>query len=112
MDEWTIDNARGMALGIQPEPDLHASEGTLVVGDALLFYTDGVVESRTNDIEDGIRWLRETARGAVQHGFTGAAHRIIRKVANAADDRAVLILSRTTAPADPGIGAEPSALDR
>jgi len=110
-DEWAIDNARGMALGIQPDPDLHASEGTLVVGGALLFYTDGVVESRTNDIEDGIRWLRETARSAVQHGFAGAAQRIIRKVASAADDRAVLILSRTTAPAGPGIGTGSSGLN-
>ena len=93
---WTIDNARGTALGIMPDPELHASEGTMAPGEALLFYTDGVVESRTEDIDDGIEWLRETARGAVQGGFTGAAHRIIRKVGNGADDRAVLILSRTT----------------
>ncbi len=93
--EWAIDNARGTALGIMPDPELRASEGTMAPGEALLFYTDGVVESRTQDIEVGIAWLRETARNAVQGGFPGAAHRIIRKVGNAGDDRAVLILSRT-----------------
>ena len=95
--EWAIDNARGTALGITPDPALDASAGTIAPGDALLFYTDGVVESRTTDIEVGIAWLRETARTAVEGGFTGAAQRIIRKVGNAADDRAVLILSRTSA---------------
>jgi hypothetical protein len=91
---WAIDGARGTALGITSAPELHASEGTLGAGEALLFYTDGVIESRNSDIDQGIAWLRETARHAVQHGFAGAAHRIIRRVGNAGDDRAVLILSR------------------
>jgi hypothetical protein len=111
-DEWFVDNARGTALGITPEPELHGSEGTLVPGDALLFYTDGVVESRTNDIEEGIAWLRETARTAVHSGFPGAAQRIIRRVGNAGDDRAVLILTRTTQNrADAGIGAGTTGLN-
>ena len=98
--EWVIDNARGTALGILPDPDLHGSEGVLAPGDALLFYTDGVIESRTADIDDGIAWLQETARDAVLGGFAGAAQRIIRQVANALDDRAVLILSRAAPDAD------------
>ena len=93
--EWAIDNARGTALGILPEPDLHASKGVLAPGEGLLFYTDGVVESRTGDIDEGIAWLRETARDAVAGGFPGAAQRIIRRVSSGGDDRAVLILSRT-----------------
>jgi len=93
--EWVIDGARGTALGIMPDPELHASTGTLRPGEALLFYTDGVVESRDGDIDEGIAWLRDTARSAVESGFAGAAQRIIRRVGNAGDDRAVLILSRT-----------------
>ena len=109
--EWEIDNARGTALGITTDPDLHASEGTLAPGEGLLFYTDGVVESRSVDIDDGIAWLRETARTAVEGGFGGAAQRIIRRVANAGDDRAVLILSRNGVPADNGIPAASTGLD-
>jgi hypothetical protein len=93
--EWAIDNARGTALGIIPDPELHASEGVLAPGEGLLFYTDGVVESRTGDIDEGIAWLRETARDAVAAGFGGAAQRIIRRVSSGGDDRAVLIISRT-----------------
>ena len=66
--EWVIDNARGMALGIMPDPELHHSAGVLPPGGALLFYTDGVVESRTLDLDVGIAWLQRTARDAVRAG--------------------------------------------
>jgi hypothetical protein len=92
--EWLMDNARGTALGVLSDPELHSSEGTLAPGEGLLFYTDGVVESRTGDIDAGITWLRATARLAIGAGFPGAAHRIIDEVDSGDDDRAVLILSR------------------
>jgi hypothetical protein len=93
--EWVIDNARGTALGVLPDPELHSSQGKLFGGEALLFYTDGVVEARNSPIDAGIAWLQGTAQEAIKGGFTGAAHRIIAKVESGEDDRAVLILSRT-----------------
>ncbi len=99
--EWVLDNARGMALGVVADPYLNASSGTLDAGEALMFYTDGVVESRRTDLDEGIAWLRITARTAVQAGFEGAARRIVREIAIGEDDRAVLILSRGTLPARP-----------
>ena len=95
--EWVIDNARGTALGVLADPELHTSGGRLFPGEALLFYTDGVVEARSNHIDAGIAWLQRTAREAVGSGFGGAAHRIIGQVESGDDDRAVLILSRTPA---------------
>jgi hypothetical protein len=106
-DEWVVDNARGMALGIMPDPELHHSEGVLPPGGALLFYTDGVVESRSASIDVGIAWLQQTAREAVARGFPGAARRIIRRVKRGNDDRAVLILSRTGGQ-QPGVDAPDS----
>lgn len=91
---WQIDNARGTALGIMNRPELHASTGVLAPGEALLFYTDGVVESRSADLDEGIEWLRRTAERAIVDGFPGAARRIVRQVPRGDDDRAVLILSR------------------
>jgi hypothetical protein len=97
--EWLIDNARGTALGVLADPELHVSHGKLFPGEALLFYTDGVVEARTAHIDAGIAWLQRAAREAIGAGFGGAANRIIGQVESGEDDRAVLILSRTTVPA-------------
>jgi len=93
--EWLIDNARGTALGVLSDPELHTSEGRLFAGEALLFYTDGVVEARGSHIDAGIAWLQRTARDAIGSGFGGAADRIIGQIESGDDDRAVLILSRT-----------------
>jgi hypothetical protein len=93
--EWVIDNARGTALGVLPDPELHTSQGKLFPGEALLFYTDGVVEARSSHIDAGIAWLQRAALEAIGHGFGGAAKRIIGQVESGDDDRAVLILSRT-----------------
>ncbi|MDF1602414.1 PP2C family protein-serine/threonine phosphatase [Nocardioides sp. YIM 152315] len=95
--EWEVDNSRGTALGVTRRPELHSSTGVLGPGDALLFCTDGVVESRTTTLDDGIAWLRRAARDAVATGFADAARRILRQVPRGDDDRAVLILSRTHA---------------
>jgi hypothetical protein len=92
--EWVVDNARGTALGVTRDPELHSSQGKLFAGEALLFYTDGVVEARGSTIDVGIAWLQATATAAVRAGFAGAARRIIDQVETGDDDRAVLILSR------------------
>ena len=60
-----IDNARGTALGVLADPELHVSHGRLFPGEALLFYTDGVVEDRSAHIDVGIAWLQRAAREAV-----------------------------------------------
>jgi hypothetical protein len=91
---WTVDNSRGTALGVARRPELSASTGVLEPGDALMFYTDGVIESRTADLDEGIAWLQGAGRDAMAEGVPGAARRIVRRVARGDDDRAVLILAR------------------
>lgn len=92
--QWEVDTARGMALGVQRRPELHHSTGVLAPGDALMFYTDGVVERPGLDLDEGIDWLRSTARAALGAGFAGLADRVLREVPRGDDDRAVLVLDR------------------
>ena len=95
---WFVDNASGTALGIIPDPPLTPSWGHLEPGEALMFYTDGVVETRGGDLDQGIEWLRNEALNAVVgKGFDGAAQRILSRVKRGDDDRAVLILERLPA---------------
>jgi serine phosphatase RsbU (regulator of sigma subunit) len=94
-EEWVIDSARGMALGVVDDPEFPVSEGVLGPGDAMLFYTDGVVESRRGDIDIGIDWLAAAARTAVLAGGLGSVPaRIMEQVSRGDDDRAVLVLAR------------------
>ncbi|RYC13696.1 PP2C family protein-serine/threonine phosphatase [Nocardioides zhouii] len=92
---WTVDNARGMALGVIPEADFTPSRGRLRPGEALMFYTDGVIETADRDLDDGIDWLRDVALQAVDaRGFTGMPRRVLKKVPRGDDDRAMLVLER------------------
>lgn len=92
---WTVDNARGMALGVIPEADFTPSRGRLRPGEALMFYTDGVIETADRDLDDGIDWLRDVALQAVDaRGFTGMPQRVLKKVPRGDDDRAMLVLER------------------
>lgn len=91
---WTVDNARGTALGVIERPHLGTSTGVLQPGEALMFYTDGVIESRGSDLDEGIAWLQRVGAQAVAEGFGGAAGRIVKLVERGDDDRAVLILWR------------------
>ena len=92
---WSIDNARGMALGVIAEADFTPSRGRLRPGEALMFYTDGVIETTDRDLDDGIDWLRQEALQAVDaRGFTGLPRRVLKKVPRGDDDRAMLVLER------------------
>lgn len=92
---WSVDNARGMALGVIDEADFTPSRGRLRPGEALMFYTDGVIESADKDLDAGIEWLRHEALKAVDaRGFTGMPKRVLKKVPRGDDDRAMLVLER------------------
>ncbi|MDZ5663493.1 serine/threonine-protein phosphatase [Nocardioides sp. zg-1308] len=92
---WAVDNARGMALGVIDEAEFTPSRGRLRPGEALMFYTDGVIERTDRDLDDGIDWLRQVALQAVDaRGFTGMPQRVLKQVPRGDDDRAMLVLER------------------
>ncbi|HJR89576.1 MAG TPA: PP2C family protein-serine/threonine phosphatase [Aeromicrobium sp.] len=94
---WDLDDARGMALGIVKDPQFRQSKGVIGPGEALMLYTDGVVESRDHDVDAGVDFLRTSAAQQVRDGFAGAAERIVDAIEGDDDDRAVLILYREKA---------------
>jgi hypothetical protein len=92
---WTVlDGARGPLLGVVSGVSFPRQSGRLDRGDALLFYSDGVIESRGRDLTDGIdRMLGVAAMSVLGEGD------VARDVCESArsgedDDRAALAVRR------------------
>ena len=91
---WQVlDQENGPLLGVLEGPAFPLAHGELRRGDALLLYTDGVIETRTRDLTVGIDRMLGAAERLVSHGFTGGASRICAAaLAGETDDRAVVLI--------------------
>lgn len=90
-----IDTDPGPLLGVLDDATFPGATGTLEHGDAVLLYTDGVVEIPGRDLDLGIDWLLGQAEQLVRDGFAGGAKRIIDSaLAGETDDRAIVLIWR------------------
>ncbi|MFF7244160.1 PP2C family protein-serine/threonine phosphatase [Embleya sp. NPDC008237] len=92
---WQVLEAVGPLLGVIEDAGFEGVKGRLGPGDALLLFTDGMVEMPGEDIATGIdRFLGEAER-MVRDDFHDAARRIVAAAGrNVGDDRAVVLLRR------------------
>jgi len=92
---WQLIERDGSLLGLLPDATFGVFEGQLGAYDALLLYTDGLIEAPGRDLSVGIDRLLGGAERLVPRGFAGGAQAIIDAVAPvASDDRAVVLLWR------------------
>lgn len=93
---WTVlVGAEGPPLGVSEDMVFPRTCGVLGRGDALLLYTDGVIEARTHDLYDGIDRMLGTAERMIGRGFAGMAEKICSEArAGETDDRAVVMVWR------------------
>ena len=91
-----VDAEHGPALGIVESVAYPAHTGRLQRGDALLMYTDGLVETPGRDLTLGIDRLMGQAERLVRRGgFRGGADRIVDGTrAGENDDRALVLVWR------------------
>jgi serine phosphatase RsbU (regulator of sigma subunit) len=92
-----LDGHQGMLLGVLNEPSLHDFEVELHPGDALVLYTDGVVEARNESRElfgyDRLKELLATCAGRTAGGIARRIERAaLDHAGSAADDIAVVVL--------------------
>ena len=99
--EWRISSARGIVLGVVADlaavPDV-PDEGVLRPGDAIMLYTDGLVEAPRQDIDEGIQRLLGEAQRLVIDGFRSGAPDLVttmQRTVNSGDDCALVIIWRT-----------------
>ncbi|MFC1420666.1 SpoIIE family protein phosphatase [Streptacidiphilus cavernicola] len=97
--------AGGLPLGIDPENSYPVTRFTLDPGEMLLLCTDGLVETRTVDIDEGMEQLRHAVGGRELQG-PGALEALADRIADAAadsherDDDIALLLLRWDGPAE------------
>jgi hypothetical protein len=97
---WRLTKARGIVLGVLPDLRGAASEterGVLQRGDALMLYTDGLIESPGRDIDAGTDRLLGEAERNLTSGFkTGAPTLVsnLQRAGGGSDDCALVLLWR------------------
>jgi hypothetical protein len=94
---WEIvDDGQGPLLGVIDNPGFPAHIGRLRHGDALIFYTDGLVEARDRGIDLGIDRLVGAAEPVVGRDAAGGARRIVdASHTGESDDRALVLIRRS-----------------
>lgn len=91
---WEVIETEGPILGLIEGTTYAATSGEMRSGDALLLYTDGMVETRTRDIGSGIDKMLGQAERLLRGDFEGGAARIIESIGSRNDDRALLLVHR------------------
>jgi hypothetical protein len=91
---WAVHEVEGPILGLMPDADFRVIRGVLQRGDALLMYTDGLVETPNRDISLGIDKLLGQSERLLRDGFENGARRLVDRIDSVNDDRALLLLHR------------------
>ena len=91
---WAVQGSEGPILGVLQRADFRVARGRLQPGDALLLYTDGLVETPQRDLSLGIDKLLGEAERLATRGFDQGATRLIERIASQNDDRALVLLHR------------------
>ncbi len=91
---WAIHETEGPVLGLMANAGFAVCSGTLNHGDALMMYTDGLVETPERDISLGIDRLLGQGERMLRQGFEHGARRLIDELESMSDDRALFLLHR------------------
>ncbi len=95
---WRLTKARGIVLGVVPDLRSRPESGSLRPGDALMLYTDGLVEVPGRDIDAGIDRLLGEADRLVTSGFGAGAARLVQTMQGGgrnSDDCALALIWRS-----------------
>jgi serine phosphatase RsbU (regulator of sigma subunit) len=91
-----LSGGRGPLLGVIEQAEFPRESGIIRRGDALVLYSDGVIEARDKALTDGIDRMLGRAESFIRTGFEGLAQRLCdHAAAGLGDDRAVVTIWRS-----------------
>ncbi|MGZ5399952.1 MAG: PP2C family protein-serine/threonine phosphatase [Nocardioides sp.] len=91
---WDLLSDQGPALGLLDGAEFPTVVGELKPGDAVMLYTDGMVETRDKDIALGIDRMLGQSDLLLRGEFEGGAERLIGALGSRNDDRAMVLVFR------------------
>lgn len=91
---WRVLDSDGPVLGLMADASFELVTGRLQPGDALMLYTDGLVESTRRDLHSGIDKLAGRGQLLMRRGFVGGARWVVEELGVANDDQALVLVHR------------------
>ena len=91
---WAVHEAEGPVLGLMYDATFTVVRGTLGHGDALLLFTDGMVETPERDVAHGVDRLLGECEQLLRTGFEDGARRLVDRLESYDDARALVLLHR------------------
>lgn len=91
---WEMQSEQGPALGLLDGAEFPSVSGQIRTGDAVMMYTDGMVETRDKDIGLGIDKMLGRTDQLLRGEFQGGAERLIDSLGSRNDDRALVLVHR------------------
>lgn len=89
---WRVTEAKGVVLGVVPDLRCAPEHGTLNSGDAILLYTDGMIEEPGLDLDVGIDRLLGEAEHLVASGFDQGAQEMVTSLSKGHNDDCALVV--------------------
>lgn len=91
---WSVLDSDGPVLGLIPGATFETVRGRLLPDDALVMYTDGLVETVSRDIASGIDKLAGKGQLLFPTGYERGARKLIDQLASNSDDGALVLVHR------------------
>lgn len=91
---WQVLRTEGPVLGLIEDADFTVQRGRIGPGDAVLLYTDGMVEEPRRDIDLGIDRMLGEMESLLRGTWDNAANRLAVSLGSRDDDRAIVVVHR------------------
>jgi hypothetical protein len=91
---WQVLRSEGPILGLIEDAEFTSMSGRIGPGDAVLLYTDGMVEEPRRDIDLGIDRMLGEMESLLRGTWDDAANRLAVSLGSRNDDRAIVVVHR------------------